>query len=215
MSPDTALTELRLTTRAEHERIEEVMRLDAPMPLERYAAIMSGLDAFLRAWEPRVHAALPERLQAWFRARRRGGFASADLDWLRDEAGIAVPPPAAGVVDLLPLDTLARVLGSMYVIEGAAPGGQTIAPRLKASMGLVPGAGASYFHGFGGATGAMWRDFRVVASLEIGESSRAVVQACKSAKRTFAALIGLFEPLAPAVAGPAPRAAPAATPAPA
>jgi hypothetical protein len=36
----------------------------------------------------------------------------------------------------------------------------------------------------------------VLASLEIGESSRSTVRACLSAKRTFAALIELFAPLA-------------------
>ena len=59
------------------------------MPLERYGTILCGFDAFLRTWEPRIHAALPERLQAWFRARRRGGFASADVEWLRAVAGVA------------------------------------------------------------------------------------------------------------------------------
>ena len=79
MSSDIALAELRLTTRAEHERIEHVLRLDEAMPLARYGAILCGFDAFLRVWEPRIHAALPARLQFWFRSRRRGGFASADV----------------------------------------------------------------------------------------------------------------------------------------
>jgi len=49
----------------------------------------------------------------------------------------------------------------------------------------------------------MWSNFRVLASLEIGESSRDTVRACQSAKRTFSALIDLFGPLA-AGAEPAP-----------
>ena len=61
----------------------------------------------------------------------------------------------------------------------------------------------------------MWSNFRVLAALEIGESSRNTVLACQSAKRTFAALIELFAPLAPAAepaparAGPPQRIAPA------
>ena len=197
MSPDTALTELRLTTRAEHERIESILRLDEPMPLERYAAIMAGFDAFLRAWEPRVQAALPERLRHWYRARRRGGLASADVDWLREVAGHAPVEMKTAAAVKLPLRDLAEVLGSLYVIEGSALGGQVIASRLKATLGLGLGHGASYFHGFGGESGTLWRDFRVLASLEIGESSKATVRACKSAKRTFGALIEMFAPLAP------------------
>ena len=99
---------------------------------------------------------------------------------------------------MLPLGDLAEVLGSLYVIEAAGLEGRAITPHLKSTLGLGQGRGASYFHGFGGETGVMWNNFRVLASLEIGESSRVTVQACKSAKRTFAALIDLFAPLAPA-----------------
>ena len=215
MSSENALAELRLTTRAEHDRIERILRLTEPMPLERYAAILSGFDAFLRVWEPRIHAALPERLQGWFRARRRGGFASADVEWLRDVAEIEPAAMSVPLAATLPLDDLASVLGSLYVIEGSALGGRVIAPQLKRTLGLAQGAGASYFHGFGGESAAMWSNFRVLAALEIGESSRDTVAACQSARRTFAALIDLFAPLAPPDLEPAfehpsaPRIAPA------
>ena len=197
LSSEHALAELRLTTRAEHDRIEAILRLTEPMTLERYAAILGGFDAFLRAWEPRIHAALPERLQGWYRTRRRGGFASADVEWLRAVAGIERQTTAAHQAATLPLGDLAEVLGSLYVIEGSALGGRVIAPHLKRTLGLAQGRGASYFHGFGAETGVMWNNFRVLASLEIGESSRSTVRACQSARRTFAALIDLFAPLAP------------------
>jgi len=209
LSTENALAELRLTTRADHDRIDHLLRLAEPMPLERYAAILSGFDAFLRVWEPRVHAALPERLQGWFRARRRGGFASADVEWLRCVAGIEPWAGSACQAATIPLGELAEVLGSLYVIEGSALGGRVIAPQLKRTLGLDQGRGASYFHGFGGETGVMWSNFRVLASLEIGDSSRDMVRACQSAKRTFAALTDLFAPLAPAAeAAPAAAAAP-------
>ena len=198
MSSENALAELRLTTRAEHDRIDNILRLTDAMSLERYGVILSGFDAFLRVWEPRIHAALPERLQGWFRARRRGGFASADVEWLRSVQGIEPVPTASHLAATLPLGDLAEVLGSLYVIEGSALGGRVIAPHLKRTLGLAQGRGASYFHGFGGETGVMWSNFRVLASLEIGESSRNTVRACKSAKRTFAALIELFAMLEPA-----------------
>ncbi len=197
MSSENALAELRLTTRSEHERIEHVLRLDEPMPIERYGAILCGFDAFLRVWEPRIHAALPERLQPWFRARRRGGFASADVEWLRAVAGIAPVPMSSRLAATLPLGDPAEAMGSLYVIEGSALGARVIAPQLKRTLGLGQGRGASYFHGFGGETGAMWANFRMQAALEIGDSSRNTVRACQSARRTFAALIDLFAPLAP------------------
>jgi hypothetical protein len=105
---------------------------------------------------------------------------------------------AAPTAATLPLGDLAEVLGSLYAIEDSALVGRVIAPQLKSTLGLAQGRGASYFHGFGGETGVMWNNFRVLASLEIGESSRETVRACKSAKRTFDALIELFAPLASA-----------------
>lgn len=205
LSTDTALAELRLTTRADHDRFERILGLDAPMPLARYAAILSRLDAFLRVWEPRIHAALPERLQSWFRARWRGGFASADVEWLRSVGKAATPPVDAPAAAALPLVDLPEVLGSLYVIESSALGGRVIAPLLKRTLGLGQGSGASYFHGFGGDSAAMWSNFRVLAALEIGDSPRDVVRACMSARRTFGALIDLFAPLAAAEAPAAPR----------
>ena len=196
MSPENALAELRLTTRAEHDRIDNILRLAEPMTLERYGVILCGFDAFLRVWEPRIHAALPERLQGWFRARRRGGFASADVEWLFDVAGVDPVPMTTHLAAKLPLGDLPEVLGSLYVVEVLAFGGRAVTPHLKRTLSLGQGRGASYFHGFGGETGVMWNNFRVLASLEIGESSRNTVRACQSAKRSFAALIDLFASLA-------------------
>ncbi|HEY8976967.1 MAG TPA: biliverdin-producing heme oxygenase [Burkholderiaceae bacterium] len=205
MSSDTALAELRLTTRADHDRIERILRLDEAMPLARYAAILSRFDAFLRVWEPRIHAALPERLQSWFRARWRGGLASADVQWLRSVAQVRMPPVDVPAAATLPLTDLPEVLGSLYAFEASALGGRAIAPLLKRSLGLGQGSGASYFHGFGGDTAAMWSNYRVLAALEIGDSPRDTVRACMSARRTFGALIDLFAPLAPAQVPAAPR----------
>ena len=211
MSSETALSELRLTTRAEHERIERILRLTEPMSMERYGTIVCGFHAFLRVWEPRIQAALPERLQGWFRTRRRGGFTSADVEWLRSVAGLDLQEPSAHAAAALPLDDLAQVLGALYVVEGSSLGGRVIAPQLQRTLGVAQGRGASYFHGFGGESGAMWANFRVLAALEIGESSTRIVQACQSARRTFGALIELFAPLGSGLeAVPKPAAAPQA-----
>lgn len=193
-----ALEELRLTTRAEHDRLEHLLRLAEPMTLERYGTILCGFDAFLRVWEPRIHAALPERLQSWFRARRRGGLASADVEWLRAVAGLAPVPMSARLAATLPLGDLAETMGSLYAIESSMLAGRAITPQLKRTLGLGQGRGASFLHGFGGETDAMWTSFGVLAALEIGESPRNAVSAGQSARRTFAALIDLFAPIAPA-----------------
>ncbi len=186
------LSELRLATRDQHDRIESVLRLQDPMPIDDYRRVIAGFHDFLLAWEPRLRQALPSHLRAWFDARSRRGFAADDLRHL----GETVPshPSADAVSALAPLvlDDAAAAIGSLYVIEGSALGGQVMLPRLASNLGVHPGRGACYFNGFGERTGAMWREFRQVAQAEAGGHETAVQSACRAAQQTFDALILRF-----------------------
>ncbi|MDR7334227.1 biliverdin-producing heme oxygenase [Roseateles asaccharophilus] len=190
MPGDRLLGDLRAATRPHHERIERLLGLDGPMALERYGAIIGGFHGFLAAWEPEVRRAMPERLHGWLDARGRAAFAAADLAFLGapEKAGDEVP-------NCLPEASLPAAFGSLYVIEGSALGGQVITPWLKRDLGLEPGRGASYFHGHGERTGAMWRDFRQRAVAEVGDDDGRRRAACRAAERTFETLIRHFEPL--------------------
>lgn len=186
------LPELRVATRAQHDRIEQLLLLDAPMPLPRYGAILVGFERFLTAWERELREAMPARLHGWLAARERLGFVRQDLTFL----GALVPRlPAVAVPRCLPQRSAAAAFGSLYVIEGSALGGQVITPRLRRDLGLEPGRGASYFNGHGERTGAMWREFRLKAEAEIGDDAASRRQACCAATQTFEALIATFEPL--------------------
>lgn len=189
------LSELRRATGARHDEIESLLRLTEPMSAARYANVVRGFREFLAEWEPRVHDALPGRLRGWYEARRRAPFAAEDLEHLGLLAPSMTAAPAREAVRALPLRSVPEVFGSLYVIEGSALGGQVITPMLQRHLGLTPGQGASYFHGFGERTGAMWRDFRLVAADEVGDDEDALHAACDSARRTFDALIATFRPL--------------------
>lgn len=187
------LNELREKTRTEHTRIESVLRLAQPMSAARYASVMNGFHEFLCRWEPRLATALPTHLRDWSAKRRRSGLAADDLRQLGARPCPRLADAADHAVRHIPMADAAGALGSMYVIEGSALGGQVIAPMLKASLGLTPATGASYFHGHGPATGAMWRDFREVITRELGHDEASARSACLSALRTFAALCEVFE----------------------
>lgn len=189
---DALMAELRGATRRQHQRIEQLLALDAPMPLARYATILAGFQRFLGAWEAELRPALPAERQAWLAARSRLGFVAEDLAWLD---GALTPPAPVQVPRCLPEASLACAVGALYVIEGSALGGQVITPRLQRDLGLEPGRGASYFHGFGAQTGGMWREFRHWAGASIGADAAARGQACRAAGQTFDALIATFEPL--------------------
>lgn len=188
---EALLSELRAATREHHDRIERLLALDGPMAMNRYVAIVAGFHRFLTGWENELRTALPPRLHGWLAARGRARFAAEDLAYFGAPAVVADESPAC-----LPEASVAAAFGSMYVIEGSALGGQVITPRLERDLGLAPGRGASYFHGHGKSTGAMWREFRQLATAEVGDDAAGRRTACAAAARTFDALITTFEPLA-------------------
>lgn len=189
---DGVLPELRAATRLQHDRIEQLLLLDAPMPLPRYVAILQGFEHFLAAWQQELREAAPPSVQGWLAARERLGFVRQDLAFLGAQRAHL---DAHVVQRCLPERSVAAVFGSLYVIEGSALGGQVITPRLQRDLGLEPGRGASYFNGYGERTSAMWREFRLRAAAEIGDDAARRSQACRAAVQTFDALIAACEPL--------------------
>lgn len=194
MNNDRLLQALRAATRPQHDEIESLLRLMEPLELPRYTAILRGFHTFLGHWEPRIQALLPAHLGRWWAPRRRRAFASADLRHLGASPGEPGDDPGQAV-GRLALDALPQMFGSMYVIEGSALGGQVIAPKLQRELGLLPGTGASYFHGFGADTGAMWREFRNMLTHEVDATEVATQQACEAARATFQALGAHFRGL--------------------
>ena len=178
-----ALTALRHATAASHGAIESLLRLDAQIDPDRYAAILCGFDVFLSAWEPAVMAALPERLQGGFMGRSRRAFLHQDLGTLGLERTTAA---AAAALPNLP--SRAAAFGSMYVIEGSALGGQVIARQLAGRFGEGKGTGSAYFLGWGDLTGRMWREFREQLEIEVGTDPVDLEAACVAAVQTFDAL---------------------------
>ena len=208
------LPRLRRSTGPLHDDIEALLRLEAPMPLMRYGRILRGFHDFLQLWEPRVRQALPERLRPWFDARVRSPFAARDLAALElpeDGADAAMRASALAALRSLRLDCPAAAIGSLYVIEGSALGGQKFRRQHLAAE-----HGTAYFHGFGARTGAMWREFRQVAEAEAGAEEDDRAAACDAAVDTFRALVATFASVDASVDAPvdAPVVAPDPTAAP-
>lgn len=180
---DNLLAVLRQATAGQHGRIEFLLRLDEPFGMDRYAAVLQCFEAFLRQWEPAVERALPEDLRGWFRERLRAPMARADLAALGSH-------PLDGEVGIPQLQDAPEALGSLYVLEGSALGGQVISRQVYSQHGLTPAHGAAYFGGRGSRTGAMWRDFQDVLARHDRPAQRE--RAGAAAARTFEALIALF-----------------------
>lgn len=188
--PDNSLlTRLRQATAPRHEAIECLLRLDGEIDGQHYRQVLAGFAAFLSAWEPAVRAALSADLQEWFDARSRLGFLRQDLQTL------AITPPRAAedITGALAVGTVAEALGSMYVLEGSALGGQVIAATVARTLGLTPKTGTAYFNGWGERTGANWREFRQVLEQRVPQVDHQA--AADAAVRTFEALLATFRPL--------------------
>ena len=180
-SPSTPgpLPTLRAATRAHHERLDRLIDLRRLRDTRRYGRVLQVLDGFLADWECRVAAALPPAWEAWLQQRSRRPFLQRDLRVLGLEPGPrfdAMPPFA----------TPGAAWGSVYVMEGSALGGQVIT-RSLADAGLRPDRGAAYFHGWGGATGAMWKEVRTLLDQQLADPET-LAQACDGACATFEAL---------------------------
>ena len=80
---------------------------------------------------------------------------------LRDVAALGSTSELAGF-PLPPFETRHHALGALYVVEGAALGGQIVARHLFARHGLTAERGASFFANGGDPVGPRWKAFRAI-----------------------------------------------------
>lgn len=176
---------LREATAERHAAIEAVLGLRQPFGKAHYTRVLQGFAAFLSEWEPLMVQVLPARWQDWFAGTRRLDLVREDLAQL----GASWLPVAA---DMPGLATLPAALGSLYVLEGSALGGQFIAAQARRQLGLTPESGAAYFHGCGTATMPRWRAFLDRLAVEIDGAPAGRAQAVRAANATFDALTTTF-----------------------
>ena len=195
LAPDEfAIGSLRRATTVRHHLLESVLTLGDPLELGGYIDAMRGFELFLARWEPRVRAGLPARLHDWLASRSRHKLACLDLAQFGCEPSCdsGVTAACASLVDDIELHSTAAAFGSIYVLEGSALGGQVIAKAASETLGLGPENGAAYFNGFRLETALRWREFQLLLEVEVGSRPEARQDACKAAKQTFDALIGIF-----------------------
>lgn len=170
MTPVLAL--LRAGTDECHQRLERRLALlDEELSAARYAAVLVRFHAIWQGLEPRLAELLDD--EAFWRPRRRLPWLDADLAGLGCATPALVGPPV--------LESLAAGLGALYVVEGSTLGGRVILRHLD-RLGLRP---ATYFAGYGEATGRMWKGF--LAKLQAVPESAAAT-AVAGATATFAHL---------------------------
>lgn len=141
------------------------------LSLSDYAAYLHRMQAFVGPFEQRVFPAL-STIFTDLPQRHKSGWLAADLDHLASK-GVSERAPAAAQISAGP--SALYDAGRLYVIEGSTLGGKFIYKNVSASLGLYEARGATYFNGYGTATGPMWTGFmaqlgRLAASPEADQN---------------------------------------------
>ena len=140
---------LRTATDAVHQRLHAHSGFaavkDGTISRNDYIYLLLRLHGFHCAIETATHTS-PER----------SDWLGQDLTVLYGDCwpGAALPQPT-----MPRLDSTASVLGALYVIEGSALGGRTLARGLDRLLGIGQANGRRFFEGRGAATGAAWQRF--------------------------------------------------------
>jgi heme oxygenase len=171
---------LRKGTADLHQQIERrVSVFREGFNLENYAQLV---EQFFGFWAP-----VEERLSKLRPLRDPDLALQSRLKCclLRDDLLIlGRDPEAVRQCEKLPqLDTFLQGLGCLYVLEGSTLGSRIISRRLKETLQLGKGSGASFFNAYGGLIGSRWMEFEgfVSASVKPGQADDVV----KAARETF------------------------------
>ena len=178
------LLRLKRETSPQHTAIERQIDLRHVCgSRSAYTQHLARLYGFYRPLEKALWRTSAVREAGLGEERRKTPLLLDDLRALRAAPLAALPLCEA----LPPVAEDAQALGCLYVLEGASLGGRVITRLVRERLGIGPGDGGAFFHGYGEATGAMWDSFR--ASLDAyarsPERQEAVIGA---ARATFDAL---------------------------
>lgn len=177
------LAALQAATAAQHDRTESLVPAGDPaLDLAGYAGILARFRA---AYAPMESALATVAWPAEFdwAPRRKLPLLDADLAWLARQ-GIDLPTIAAGPALPAPL-SLARAVGTLYVLEGATLGGQVLVRQLAPRLGVDAAGGASFYAGYGARTGAMWKAFGAMAEAWGATAPEAWHEAIEAARDAF------------------------------
>ena len=196
-SNPAVLTALRQATAPLHERLDRLVDLDrSTSDREAYRCLLLAMLAGIAPVEASLRgfdwpgAGLDAEVAAW-----RTPLLRRDLEVLGPGA-VAAPPEAASPV---PFPSRSAAFGALYVIEGAALGGQVIFRQARERLGVTASQGGSFHAAYGRPpVGEGWRRFRNALETHCLDTEAAV----RAATRTFldleARLASLLSPMSAA-----------------
>ena len=169
---------------ADHRRLESALKLlDPQLTRDRYCRVLGAFHGFYAPLEAQFrHFRRSTKLTLGFALPRRAALLRADLELL------GWSPAASDDEPLREIQSIAEFAGRLYVVEGAALGGQVLARSLGGRWQLQRNSGLAFFTGSGVLeTGRRWA--RVLTWLEsVAQSGAKVRDMVAAASATFRAL---------------------------
>lgn len=157
-----AMAQLREATASYHEQLENNgyarAMMNGTMNLEMYRQYVQLFYGFVKPLEERAVRSAGWESSGLEPMRLKTPQLEEDLRHLGLKETDLAEVPVCG--NLPELDSSSRLLGCFYVMEGSTLGGQLITKELMKRLPLSPGAGISYFAGYGERTREMWKAFR-------------------------------------------------------
>jgi heme oxygenase (biliverdin-IX-beta and delta-forming) len=191
LTPEAVRGELRAATRDMHALLD---RHPVLTPLVRpgltaaqYGVAINALYAFNKPVEDVLANFVARRYLAFdFAAHARVADLAADLQ----QQGWRLPAPLWSGPRL---QSIGDFVGCMYVMAGAALGGQVISRQIQASLAITPSTGGRFFAGCGASTAERWQDFLDFAASACTEDD--LPDACRSATHLFQSMLTLLDSL--------------------
>jgi len=147
---------LKAATRSAHDAIDRELDLvGTALTATRYRSLIVRFYGFYLPLETVLFSA-----QAWPATgidpelRRKAPMLLTDLQALDIDFA-----EAALCEEMPDMETAARRLGCLYVVEGSTLGGQIIGRHLRQNLGITPQSGGRFFAGYAENTGRMWQAF--------------------------------------------------------
>ncbi|WP_333886142.1 biliverdin-producing heme oxygenase [Sphingobacterium siyangense] len=176
--------ELRNQTASPHQQLEKlvVARLKSIRSNAEYADLLKIFYSYFKNLEEAIAPYITANILADYPERRHAVSLAEDIV---DLGGDLNELPEVHVPNI---DSTAKALGALYVMEGSVMGGMVIVQML-AKYGIIEGV--SFFSGYGSETSQKWNVFIDVLRANISEEHAA--DAIYAARETFARFADAFQ----------------------
>lgn len=152
----TVLAKVKEATRDQHDDLEKIVDVMSNiLTKERYKEMITDFYRFYSSIEGEISDERLFSIGIDAHRRRKTPLLERDIDAL----GADGHSTTEKFTDIPVLDTVPKMLGSLYVMEGATLGGQVITRHLRTQLGITPENGGAFFNSYGHEVGPMWKQF--------------------------------------------------------